>query len=908
MRNIIKVFLSRSFRPLLAGMALACVAVLSAPRMASAGDAQCEKWLAFTERTLQLVEKCAPRPELRAKYFQLLERNRNKQPVAIEEIRALRREILFSHPALQFNDILFNANLVPAKQGFPQAYRSHMVDAYLAGNHQGPVPGIAVLRNWKTQPAVRYLAQDKLPPGVTSFRPDLSFDADKVAFAYAPETEDLAKKTYHLYEIGLDGQGLRQITGAGRDPMEPRLGRATHFIEDLDPCYLPDGGFAFTSTRVMTTVRCVAGQRYNPAFVLHRCDGDGANLHALSYGELNEYNPTLLPDGRLLYTRWEYINRNIMFLHKLWAMNTDGTGTAYVYGNNTLDPNLVMYARPIPGTKDLIATASAHHNVMAGTIIRIRPELGVDGLKPLVMLTPEVPFPEYYTPQFLAKNREMKPDENGIYPFGFPYALTDKPEQATPSVDARCGSYLMPYPITEDLFLVSGNQGGRWGIYLADTLGGRELVYRDAQFDACSPIPIQPRPRPMARPVASPNQEKNGRFYIQDVYQNRFDRAGRIVRGSVKSLRVIEILDQAAQNHNPNSYYAFETPKRVLGTVPVEADGSAFFEAPAGAPLLFQLLDANNMAVMSMRSLVYLQPGETASCVGCHENRSAAPANRGGFRLPPLQQLRPPLWANYPGGFSFARTVQPVLDRYCISCHGPDKSRSEKALFALTSQPLSYGTWYKNTPENDVTVCWPGGARLKATAAYQNLLDRPQLIGKMDYAGESITSKPFTYVAHSSRLAPLLKAGHHGVELDPESWERLTTWMDLNVPYAGDYSFNRLEDREIDPAKLAELQAAVAEITGRPWQAEPAETLINVADPLQSRVLLAPLAVSAGGWGQEPVRWQSQQDPGFVRMRQLVEACIKPLPFQDIKGTCGRGSKNGCQCRSCWVRERLEKP
>ncbi|MEI8234189.1 MAG: hypothetical protein WCH57_05835 [Verrucomicrobiota bacterium] len=907
MRNIIKVFLSRSFRPLLAGMALACVAVLSAPRMASAGDAQCEKWLAFTERTLQLVEKSAPRPELRAKYLQLLERNRNKQPVAIEEIRALRREIILSHPALQFNDILFNANSVALKTGFPGAFLGHMVDSFLAGNQQGPVPGIAVLQNWKSQPSVRYLTKEALPPGVT-LRPDLFFDGSKVVFAYAPESEDLAKKTFRIYEIGLDGSGLRQITGTPRDPDMPRLGRATHFIEDMDPCYLPDGGFAFTSTRVMTTVRCVAGQRYNPAFVLHRCDGDGSNVRALSFGELNEYNPTLLPDGRLLYTRWEYINRSIQFLHKLWATNTDGTGTAYVYGNNTLDPNLVMHARPIPGTRDLIATATAHHNVRWGTIIRIRPELGADGLKPLVMLTPEARFPEFHTPEYLAKNREMKPDENGIYPFGFPYALTDKPEQATLAMDAGWSSYMMPYPLTEELFLVCGNHGGRSGIYLADTLGGRELIYQDQQFDATFPIPVQPRPMPAARPVASPSKEIKGQFYIQDVYQNRFDHAGRIARGSVKSLRVIEILDQATQNHNPDSYYAFETPKRVLGTVPVQADGSVFFEAPAGAPLSFQLLDGNSMAVMTMRSMVYLQPGETASCVGCHENRSAAPANRSGSRLPPLQKLRPPLWANYPGGFSFARTVQPVLDRYCISCHGPDKSRSEKALFALTSQPLSYGTWYKNTPENDVVLPWPGITRFKAAAAYKNLVDRPQLIGKMDYAGESVTSKPFTYVAHSSRLAPMLKAGHHGVTLDPESWERLTTWMDLNVPYAGDYSFNRLEDREIDPARLAELHAAVAELTGRPWQAEPAETLINVADPLQSRVLLAPLAVSAGGWGQEPVRWQSQQDPGFVRMRQLVEACIKPLPFQDIKGTCGRGSKNGCQCRSCWVRERLEKP
>ena len=133
--------------------------------------------------------------------------------------------------------------------------------------------------------------------------------------------------------------------------------------------------------------------------------------------------------------------------------------------------------------------------------------------------------------------------------------------------------------------------------------------------------------------------------------------------------------------------------------------------------------------------------------------------------------------------------------------------------------------------------------------------------------------------------------------------------LNLQPEAAIDYAaFNRLEDREIDSARLAELHAAVAELTGRPWQAEPAEMLLNVADPLQSRVLLAPLAVSAGGWGQEPVRWQSQQDPGFVRMRQLVEACIKPLPYHDIKGTCGRGSNNGCQCQSCWVRERLEKP
>ena len=863
----------------------------------------------LAEQTLAMVQKSTPLPEQQQKLHVAIAAYRvASSPEKLNNIRQLRREILFCHPALKFDDLLFNLQVFKLVKGYPnlgQTFDGHMVDSYLGGNHAAPVPGIVLLRDWKKNPKIDYLTRDRMPAGAT-FHPDLSFDGKRVVFSFFPETGKVTDKNYFIWEMGIDGKGLRQVTGTKNDPMTRRFERKTLFIEDFDPCYLPDGGFAFVSTRVMTTCRCVNDARYNPAFVLHRCDVDGENLRALSYGELNEYDPTVMPDGRLVYTRWEYVQRNLQMLHGLWSINTDGTSTQHVYGNNTIDPNLINQARPIPESKKLIATANAHHGMANGTLILVDTEKGEDGLKPLTMVTPEIAFPERQSPSFFSKNVEWKPDANGIYPFGIPYNLNDQPEKAAMPNDRRLRTAIMPYPLTEQLFLVSGKEKSDvpFSIWLVDTLGGRELIYKDEKFDACSPLPVQARPIPPTRVQAIVPGKNVGIFSVHDVYQNRFDMQGIIKRGTVKAIRILEILDQASQKHNPNSKYIFELPRRVLGTVPVDEKGSATFYAPCEKTLQFQLLDAKGMAVMTMRTAVYLQPGEKASCIGCHEPKgnSSSPVE-GSSANRKVHPITPPAWNTYPDGFSFSRSVQPVLDRHCIGCHGLNAEKKSFSLLSVSSNHV-YNVVSKNDPY--VVLTWPGSKKVKASEAYHNLITRTNLVSMIPYMGENVTSKPYDFYAHAGRLVQMLEKGHNNVKLTPLEMEQLITWLDLNAPFAGDYSFNRAEDRRVDISKIQALRTSLLTVIKRDWGTQPMEALINIADPEQSRALLAPLAVEAGGWGQAPVIFKDRKDPAFIAWRQQILACIQPLPFQDVNGTCGRGSSKGCQCGACWVREQID--
>jgi hypothetical protein len=853
----------------------------------------------FAVRTLKYVEASAKRPRLAARLKAIGSRAEKAPGDASlkSEILALRREIILSHPTLAFDSLLINKRPI-------SRVRNHMVDHYL-GRFSRAGDGLVILRNWKTRPQQVFVTKDRLPPG-TITHPDLSFDAKKVAFAFCDHRQsDARKRAFHLYEISLDSSGLRQLTGDSRDPMKGRLGRKTQIIEDFDPCYLPDGGIAFTSTRTMATVRCANYTRYNPAFVLHRCAGDGSQIRALSFGELNEYEPALRSDGRLVYTRWEYINRNITTVHGLWTTRPDGTGVEHFYGNNTIDPNVIVEARAIPGSRKVVASAVAHHRYFSGTIIVIDPEKGADGLKPLTRVTPELPFPEQYARRYMGK--PLKPDENGIYPYGLPYSLSDKALSAAPPHEPKkaSGPFAMPYPLTEDLFLVARmeKKTRKFAIYLIDTLGGRELIFSDPKSSCWAPIPIRPRKKPPVRAsLVSPDPGVTcGTFFIQDVYQNRFDTTGVIKRGSVKAIRIIQLLDQPAERAIPRGRVLFELPKRILGTVPVDANGSVAFRAPAGVPMQLQLIDENAMAVMTMRSFIYLHPGETASCVGCHEPKTTAPPRtlRGKAKI---HNITPPPWRTYEKGMSYTRTIQPVLDRYCIRCHGLDA----KNPMSLIATPLT--KTYKHT---GISTDWPYKITVPATQGYLNLLARPGVVAIAQAYNENLTSKPKDYFAHAGKLAKMLIAGHPDkkgaskIKLDPASLRRIIDWLDLNAPFAGMYSFNRPENRTINPADEKALRKHVRKTFGQKLAAQPITALVNVAEPNASRILKAPLARSAGGWEQLTPRWTSTDVAGYQAMKKLVYATIAFGKYKDIAGTCGRGSKNGCLCKACWIREAM---
>ncbi|MEE8452970.1 MAG: discoidin domain-containing protein [Thermoguttaceae bacterium] len=807
-----------------------------------AGDS-IDEVLDLAIRTLEFVELSRSQPRLRAELRSLEKKiaGQSSSTALIEQVRQLRRRMILAHPALNFDRLLINKRPPP---GY-----SHMCDQYL-GRHSRTGPGLCVLESWKDNPRAKVLLQGKLPEG-SMLHPDLSYDGRKVLFSFCDHTiEDTKQRRFLVYEATVDGRSVRQVTGTPNDPMEGWEGRQTVLIEDFDPCYLPGGGFAFISTRSQSFGRC-HGSRYVPTYMVYRAALDGSNIRQLSFGEANEWEPSVMNNGRLVYCRWDYINRHDVRYQSLWAIAPDGTTTSHFYGNYSPSPCMTTEPRAVPGSQKVVCTTAAHHSYSAGSIVLVDTRKGQDGLEPLKRITPEISFPE-------ASDR-----------YG----------------GGGSGAFCMPYALNEDLYLAAytpenrTGQGGvqavnAYGIYLIDSLGGRELIYRDPQMSCFTPIPLRRRPMPPALPshIAGREDEKTGTFYLQNVYAGPHT----IEPGSITHIRINRIHGQPTNSKPQLSFANNEIIKEIVGTVPVDRTGSALFTAPAGVPLQLQALDRNGMAVMTMRSVVYLQPGETASCVGCHESRNSSPMPVPIPRGMRLNEPTPPAGPHYAGGFSFMRTVQPVLDRYCIECHG--LKRTDAGVNLLGIRENGYNRAYNTLAKNPKFV----------TIAYRNQ--------------ETGYSSPKEYFAHGGQLANYLMTEHRKyADLDRESFQRIVDWLDLNTQYYGDYSRNRVEDRSISGEAEKALRETIGQQLGSEWAGQPLEALINVAQPSESRILNGPLPKDAGGWGQTGNGgFRNTSDPAYREIRQLVEACIVPQQAHDVAGTCGR---EHCGCGTCWTRK-----
>ena len=739
------------------------------------------------------------------------------------EVHCLRRKILLSHPALNFDRILFNCN--------SPATFSHNVDQYLGSNSRMG-PGLAMLSDWKSdKPRVKAILAGKLPAG--AFRsPDLNYDADKVVFGFCDHSTPLRNR-YFLYEAAIDGSWVRQLTGTTRDPFTTWNNRATVLIEDNDPAYLPDGGLVFVSSRSQSFGRCHG--RYNPSMVLYSCDGNGDNIRQLSYNNENEYEPTILNDGKIIFCRWEYTNRHEMFFHKLWQCRPDGSNVSHYFGNDMIAPMMITEATPIPGSRKVVATGMGHHTYSTGTVIVLDVDKGENGEQSITHITPETPYPE----------SEGMPNPH----------------------------YSHPYPITETLFLVSRANHpvpphgkvpppNDRGIYLIDAEGSRELLYENPDVASVSPIAIRKRERPPDLPKLEPakNADELATLYVQNVYLTRNDPKGLIKPGSIKAIRVNALgVQPRAKRDLLSATVAVEIPKKVLGTVPVDANGSACFKVPARTALQMQIIGEDGMAILTEKSFFYLQPGEKRGCVGCHEPGGVTPPSAIYARGMVPMDLKPGAGPQYKGGLSFMRTVQPVLDRYCISCHGLDEKNKGISLI------------------HDGKMDWPQSLQELVKRGNHRLGDRHYM-----WFGPNI-SRPYEYYACSNKVARMLVKNHHNVNMDHESTMRVIEFMDLNAQCYGDLFPNKLEARQIDAKAMDELRSYVKEVFGEKLAAHPERALINTVQVDESRILMAPLALAAGGWGQIK-GWPDKNDPGFQKMQQLVEKCIIRSPTENTNG------------------------
>jgi len=482
--------------------------------------------------------------------------------------------------------------------------------------------------------AMRTLIED--PKGVIR-DPDVSYDGKRILFAWK---KDDRKDDYHLYEMDVATQKVRQLTSG--------LGYA-----DYEPAYLPNGDIVFNSTRCVQIVDCWWTEVSN----LYVCDKDGRFMRRLSFDQVHTNYPQVMDDGRVIYTRWDYNDRGQLYPQPLYQMNPDGTAQTEFYGNNSWFPTTIMHARGIPGTQKIITVLSGHHSHQRGKLAiidRARGTQEADGV------------------QLIAPVRETKAVRIDAY--------GQSGEQ-----------WQYPYPISETEFVVAyhpdpgGNRKykGTFGIYWMDIDGRRELLAWDEKISCNQSVPLASRRRPHVRPSQVDWRRKNGVYYVKDVYEGPGLKG--IERGTVKRLRVVALEFRAAGvgrngNGGPAGGALVSTPvsvrngtwdvKRVLGTTPVYEDGSAMFTVPARMPVYFQLLDEKNHVVQSMRSWSTLQPGETFSCVGCHEDKSDVPAPKSTVALA-LGRGAQPLDPFYgpPRGFSFPKEIQPILSKHCVRCH-----------------------------------------------------------------------------------------------------------------------------------------------------------------------------------------------------------------------------------------------
>jgi len=598
--------------------------------------------------------------------------------------------------------------------------------------------GVYVLDRPGLSPEKRALTDGRLPRGnFTTLA--LSYDAQTVYFAFAPRAEgpkpdfySPERRCFHLYALDADGSHLRALTDGPDD--------------DFDPCPLPDGGLAFMSSRRGGFTRCNNPWEPLPAHTLHRLDPDGT-VRALSVHETSEWHPKVLHDGRIAYIRWDYVDRSAAHFHGIWVTNPDGTGTRQLFGNYTQRINACYQPVPVPGSPRIAFLAGAHHANVGGSLVlldpakaRLDPATGEDDLGAVERLTPEVCFPEV----------------DDQWPESY---------------------FHSPWPLSEDFFLVSFSfdplpgmsaktkEDTETGLYLMDRFGNLELLFREPGISSMYPIPLAPRPAPPVIPDArEPDQKETGEFLLANVYESHLAfPAGR----RVTELRIFQLLPKSETHvaNDPRIGFAnAESARMLLGTVPVEADGSARFRAPALKPLAFQAVDAEGRAVQGMRSAVYLQPGERRSCVGCHESTGRA---AGAVNPRPLAAARPPSEITPgPDGsrpWSFPRLVQPLLDRHCVRCH----DRPGKAAPRLDD-----------------------GDEGPFPRAYAGL--RPH-VRWYEWGGESISqiaTRPGEMPADLSPLAAILRDATHApaLSLSDEEWRILYLWLDGNAAFHGAYS------------------------------------------------------------------------------------------------------------------------
>ncbi|NQU24364.1 MAG: hypothetical protein HQ567_24030 [Candidatus Nealsonbacteria bacterium] len=659
-------------------------------------------------------------------------------------------------------------------------------------------------------------------PGGQILDCDLSHDGKKVLFSWRKGQG----QGYHLWTVNVDGTGLTQLTDGE--------------WHDYNACWLPDGHIAFLTTRAPQFAYCW----HAPVGILHRMAPDGSDFRKLSANYLNDFTPCVLDDGRIIYSRWEYVDRPAIPIQSLWTINPDGTNLSVFFGNRVLSPGTFMEARSIPGTQKIICTMTGHNGPTRGAIGVIDRSKGVNAQEAIVNITPDTPVPN-------VNQGSGNTGGSKLYSCPLPldsarFLLSAKGPVLMRTIDGNCQSVALPAPA----------DGMQW-------------------FNA---QPLRPRKRP---PIISPqvtldSNVQYATIFLQDVYNGL---EPHVARGEVKSLRVVRDMQKTVRIDPGKRAFGFQFPviscgatyagKDVLGEVPIDPDGSACFRVPAGLPIYFMALDAEGRAVQRMRSFTHLMPGEVQGCIGCHEHRrhTSRPQLGAAYNRTP-RNIDPPEWGA--GGFGYAQVVQPVLDKHCVECHNPitppegiDLSGGKTDFFSVSYDVLARekqgrtGTQYVNWIPTYNGQEW-------------NILE--------------VT--PRTWGSPQSKLSEVLLSGHPGDdgrprhEISDMERRRIFAWIDLNVPYYGTSETaypDNVGCRQIVPPALEKTLADVAKRRCAECHADgkiPRREWTRITEPQYNPFLIAPLALAAGGSEKcGKAIFADTKDPDY----QAILATFKPV-------------------------------
>ncbi|MDP6523269.1 MAG: hypothetical protein QGH15_03515 [Kiritimatiellia bacterium] len=597
---------------------------------------------------------------------------------------------------------------------------------------------------------------------------DLHFSAKKIVFDWKKEP----REGFRIYEIDIEPKkGVavgkpRQIL-ARPDDEDARIakydnsknGRTArmyyHQTDDMHPCYLPDGGIVFVSSRCEYGTLCDAPDNLSSA-IMYRMDGNGKNMRPLSNSAVSEFSPSMMEDGRILYTRWEYVDKGQLGVKCLWAMHPDGSESSEIYGNDIRFPPTFLHGRQIPGKPNLVSFLGTPHFPQSGigTVILADLTKNIRTREPMKYITPNVDIrQEPGWNQF--RNGKWVRDHNGPL-------------------------YMDPYPLTENDYLVSHNPDKKWndptayGLYLINGDGYHGLIHDEPETSCWQPIPLVTRKTPPVLPgQLDPELARKGmaECTVQDVH---FGMEG-IKHGQVKYIRVMEQVPrpwdcrrfwQGDGSHTRLVGGPALSVKVMWGVVPVEKDGSAHFYVPANRNIYFQALDENYMELQRERTYVNYMPGEKRSCVGCHETPNSTPPTRSGI---PIAVTKPAVVPGpQPGDtigtqvIHFPSYIQPILDKHCIKCHGGKETKGKSDL--------------RGTLKGLYSVSWH--ALLRVVPTYAEASDW----GGTEYA------PPKSIGSHKSRLFPILRDKEHkDLELSEADWVRLATWIDTSGVFYGSY-------------------------------------------------------------------------------------------------------------------------